>query len=71
MASAELLQKIESGPWAFDFPYGGLAEDAPQILKAHGFMAAFTTKTQLQHTDPYLIGRLDGEEIVQNGHGYA
>ena len=71
MASAELLQKIESGPWAFAFPYGGLAEDAHQILKAHGFMAAFTTKTQLQHTDPYLIGRLDGEEIVQNGHGYA
>ena len=71
MASAELLQKIESGPWAFAFPYGGLAEDTPQILKAHGFMTAFTTKTQLQHTDPFLIGRLDGEEIVQNGHGYA
>lgn len=70
-ASAEMLQKIESGPWAFAFPYGGLSEDAPQILKAHGFMAAFTTKTQLRHTDPFLIGRLDGEEIVQNGHGYA
>ena len=70
-ASAELLQKIESGPWAFAFPYGGLAEDAPQLLKVQGFMAAFTTKTQLQHTDPFLIGRLDGEEIVQNGHGYA
>ena len=70
-ASAELLQKIESEPWAFAFPYGGLAEDAPQILKAHGFIAAFTTKTQLQHTDPFLIGRLDGEEVLQNGHGYA
>jgi len=70
-ASAELLQKIESGPWAFAFPYGGLAEDAPQILKAHGFVAAFTTKTHVQHMDPFLIGRLDGEEIVQNGYGYA
>ena len=70
-ASAELLRNIESEPWAFAFPYGGLAEDAPQILKVHGFIAAFTTKTQLQHTDPFLIGRLDGEEIVQNGHGYA
>ena len=70
-ASAELMQKIESGPWAFAFPYGGLAEDASQILKSHGFMAAFTTKTHVQHTDPFLIGRLDGEEIVQNGHGSA
>ena len=70
-ASAELLQRIESGPWAFAFPYGGLAEDAPQILKAHGFVAAFSTKTHVQHRDPFLIGRLDGEEIVQNGHGYA
>src|SRR5688572_19817585 len=49
-ASAQLLQKIESGPWAFAFPYCGLAEDAPPILNAHVFMAAFTTKTQLQHT---------------------
>jgi len=70
-ASAEMLQKIESGPWAFAYPYGGLAEDAPQILKAHGFIAAFTTQTQLRHTDPFLIGRLDGEEIAQSGHGYA
>ena len=70
-ASAEFLQKIESGPWAFAFPYGGLAEDAPQILKAHRFIAAFTTKPQLQHTDPFLIGRLDGEEVAQNGHSYA
>jgi polysaccharide deacetylase len=70
-ASAEFLQKIESGPWAFAFPYGGLAEDAPQKLKAHGFIAAFTTKPQLQHTDPFLIGRLDGEEVAQNGHSYA
>jgi peptidoglycan/xylan/chitin deacetylase (PgdA/CDA1 family) len=70
-ASAEFLQKIESGPWAFAFPYGGLADDAPQILKAHGFIAAFTTKPQLQHIDPFLIGRLDGEEVLQNRHGYA
>jgi len=70
-ASAELLQKIESEPWAFAFPYGGLAEDAPRILKAHGFIAAFTTQTQLQHADPFWIGRLDGEEVAQDGHSYA
>ena len=30
-------------------------------------MAAFTTQTQLRHTDPYFIGRLDGEEMAQDG----
>lgn len=70
-ASAEWLRQIEPGPWAFAYPYGGLSEDAPNLLKAHGFVAAFTTKAQLYHSDPYLIGRLDGEEIAHEGHGYA
>jgi len=30
-------------------------------------MAAFTTQTQLHHSDPYFIGRLDGEEMAQEG----
>jgi hypothetical protein len=66
-ASAEWLQKFEPEPWAFAYPYGGLSEDSPQLLKAHGFMAAFTTQTQLRHSDPYFIGRLDGEEMAQGG----
>ena len=70
-ASADWLQQFEPGPWAFAYPYGGLSEDAPHLLKAHGFVAAFTTNTQLRHSDPYFIGRLDGEEIAQNGYGYV
>jgi len=70
-ASADWLQKAEPGPWAFAYPYGGLSEDSPQLLQANGFIAAFTTNTQLRHSDPYFIGRLDGEEFVQDGQGYA
>ncbi len=70
-ASAQWLQQIEPGPWSFAYPYGGLSDDSPDILKENGFVAAFTTKTQLTHSDPYFIGRLDGEEMVQDGQGYA
>jgi peptidoglycan/xylan/chitin deacetylase (PgdA/CDA1 family) len=70
-ASAERLQKIEPGPWAFAYPYGGVSEDSPALLKQHGFVAAFTTHTQLCHPNPYFIGRLDGEEISQDGQGHA
>ena len=68
-ASAEWLQQIEPGPWAFAYPYGGLAEDAPHLLREHGFVAAFTTQTQHRHPDPYYIGRLDGEELALEGQG--
>lgn len=70
-ASAEWLQQFEPGPWAFAYPYGGLSGDSPYILKKHGFVAAFTTRTQLTHFDPFFIGRLDGEEMAQDGQGYA
>jgi len=70
-ASAEWLRQFESGPWAFAYPYGGLTEDSPQILKQHGFVAAFTTQTQYRHSNPFFIGRLDGEEIAQEGQGYV
>jgi peptidoglycan/xylan/chitin deacetylase (PgdA/CDA1 family) len=70
-ASAQWIQQFEPGPWAFAYPYGGLSDDSPDILKQHGFVAAFTTKTQLTHSNPYFIGRLDGEEIAQDGQGYA
>ena len=70
-ASAEWLQQFEPRPWAFAYPYGGLSDDSPHILKQYGFVAAFTTKTQLTHSDSYFIGRLDGEEMIQDGQGYA
>ena len=70
-ASADWVQQFETGPWAFAYPYGGLSEDSPTLLKEHGFAAAFTTRTQLRHTNPYFIGRLDGEEMAQDGQGYA
>lgn len=67
-ASSEWLQRIEPGPWAFAYPYGGLSEDSPYLLRKYDFIAAFTTHAQLRHSDPYFIGRLDGEEIVQDGN---
>lgn len=70
-ASAEWLQDFEKGPWAFAYPYGGLSEDSPDLLNQHGFIASFTTKTQLRHSDPYFIGRLDGEEFTHDGQPYA
>jgi peptidoglycan/xylan/chitin deacetylase (PgdA/CDA1 family) len=70
-ASSEWLRQFEQGPWAFAYPYGGLSDDSPHILKQHGFVAAFTTKTQLTHSNSYFIGRLDGEETIQNGQGYV
>jgi len=70
-ASADWLQVVETEPWAFAYPYGSLSIDAPQLLQAHGFVAAFTTNTQLRQTDPYFIGRLDGEEIAKYGHRYV
>ncbi len=70
-ASAEWLQQFDSGPWAFAYPYGGLSDDSAHILERRAFVAAFTTKTQLTHSDPYSIGRLDGEEMAQESQGYA
>jgi peptidoglycan/xylan/chitin deacetylase (PgdA/CDA1 family) len=70
-ASADWVRQFEPGPWAFAYPYGGLSDDSPNLLEEHGFLAAFTTRTQLHHINPYLIGRLDGEEVAEEGQGYA
>ncbi len=69
--SADWVGQFEPGPWAFAYPYGGLSDDSPNLLKEHGFLGAFTTQTQLRHINPYLIGKLDGEEVAQEGQGYA
>jgi peptidoglycan/xylan/chitin deacetylase (PgdA/CDA1 family) len=63
-SSKAWLEQFEPGPWAFAYPYGGLSSDSPELLKRHGFIAAFTTRTQVQHADQYYIGRLDGEEMT-------
>lgn len=70
-ASAEHLSHIEPGPWAFAYPYGGLSDDSPELLSAHGFAAAFTTKPQVSHSSAYHIGRLDGEEFVTAGQSHG
>lgn len=70
-ASADWVRQFEPGPWALAYPYGGLSDDSPNLLKEHGFIAAFTTQTQTHHTNPYFIGRLDGEEIAYDGQPYA
>jgi peptidoglycan/xylan/chitin deacetylase (PgdA/CDA1 family) len=70
-ASAEWLRRFEADPWAFAYPFGAVSEDSPRLLKKHGFVAAFTTQTQFRHSDPFFIGRLDGEEIPQDSQGYA
>jgi peptidoglycan/xylan/chitin deacetylase (PgdA/CDA1 family) len=67
-ASSDWLQQVEPEPWAFAYPYGGLSQDAPNLLKKHGFIAAFTTRAHFRHSEQYLIGRLDGEEMVLDGN---
>lgn len=63
-ASASWLSAIESGPWAFAYPYGGFHAHSPQHLLANGFAAAFTTIDQITHADPWFIGRWDAEELI-------
>ena len=70
-ASAKWLHQFEPRPWAFAYPYGGLSNDSPGLLKTYGFAAAFTTHAQFRHSNPYFIGRLDGEEVAQIGNSYA
>jgi peptidoglycan/xylan/chitin deacetylase (PgdA/CDA1 family) len=70
-ASADWVQQFETGPWAFAYPYGGLSTDSPNLLGKYGFSAAFTTQPQIHHTDPYFIGRLDGEEMAYEDRSNA
>ncbi len=68
-ASAEWLAAVEPCPWAFAYPYGGLNQAAPDVMAAHNFAAAFSTVDQARHTDAYLIGRFDGEEMLAASAG--
>lgn len=61
-ASHAWLSEVEAPPYAFAYPYGGLAGDAPGLFRQNHFGAAFTTREQVEHSDPFYIGRFDGEE---------
>lgn len=60
--SRDWLATVEQAPFAFAYPYGGLADDAPQLLEQNRFCAAFTTRDGTEHANPFYIGRFDGEE---------
>ena len=62
-ASARWLSAIEPGPWPFAYPYGGFSPRSAELLRASHFVAAFTTIRQVEHADPFFIGRLDGEAL--------
>jgi len=64
-ASAVWLREVEAGPWAFAYPYGGHGPASPGPLLAHHFAAAFTTVEQVNHADPFFIGRWDGERFAR------
>jgi len=66
-ASAAWLREIETGPWAFAYPYGGFTARSPGLLQAHGFAAGLTTREQGCHADPFFIGRYDGEGLSGDG----
>jgi hypothetical protein len=64
-ASAAWLREVEAGPWAFAYPYGGHSPESAGLLRTHHFAAAFTTVEQVQHADPFFIGRWDGELLIR------
>lgn len=63
-ASHVWLETVEQAPFPFAYPYGGLADDTPSYLQQNNFRVAFTTHEQIEHTDPFYIGRFDGEAWV-------
>lgn len=62
LASQAFLATVEQAPFAFAYPYGGLADDAPTFLQHNEFRGAFTTRERTEQIDPFYIGRYDGEE---------
>lgn len=62
-ASARWLLGIEPGPWAFAYPYGGFSTRSAELLQAHGFAAGLTTHEATSHSQPFFIGRYDGEAL--------
>lgn len=62
-SSARRLQKLNSGPWAFSYPYGDFNDSTPEILQKNNFISAFTTKETTDHDDFFTIGRFDTNSI--------
>ena len=57
--SAKFLERIEKMPWAFSYPYGDYNEALFPILKENNFAAAFSIEGKKEHSNPYVIGRID------------
>jgi peptidoglycan/xylan/chitin deacetylase (PgdA/CDA1 family) len=50
----------ERQPWAFAYPYGASSREAPTVLAARGFAAAFHASPR-NGADRYALGRFDAE----------
>lgn len=58
-ASAEFVDRLQSGPRPFAYPFGGVSETAAREVERAGFRAAFTT---VRHSHgPFRLGRVDAE----------
>jgi peptidoglycan/xylan/chitin deacetylase (PgdA/CDA1 family) len=64
--SAAWLCTLAPGPFPFAYPYGGYNADSARLLQAHGFTAAFTTIKHVEQSDPFFIGRFDGEALADD-----
>lgn len=62
-ASAVWLRARSDGPYPFAYPYGGFNTTSTRLLRANGFAAGFTTIAGIRQSDPFLIGRLDGDAL--------
>lgn len=62
-SSASRLQKLNSGPWAFSYPYGDYNNVTSEILQKSNFISAFTVKEKTDHDDFFTIGRFDTNSI--------
>ncbi len=63
--SAERLGTISDGPLAFSYPYGDYDQTLFPILEKSGFVAGFTIKESVSHSDRYEINRLDANSITK------
>jgi peptidoglycan/xylan/chitin deacetylase (PgdA/CDA1 family) len=70
-ASAAWLARLEPGPVAFAYPYGGYDDRTPSALAAQGFCAAFTTQAGVRHNSAFHISRLDGDCLPPAGEADA
>jgi peptidoglycan/xylan/chitin deacetylase (PgdA/CDA1 family) len=61
--SANRLKKLNSGPWAFSYPYGDYNDFTPEFLQKNNFISAFTIKEKTDHDNFFTVGRFDTNSI--------